>query len=123
MSKKAYPLRVGEDILEALRRWSEDELRSVRRLNTGGETVDHVYQRVSEIIDEIASEHAGGRVIVVSHGLAIYHAFAHICGLGSPSRGHRVFALVDNCSISRATYRGSYWYLSTLNEYAHLSDG
>jgi hypothetical protein len=29
MSKKAYPLRVGEDILEALRRWSEDELRSV----------------------------------------------------------------------------------------------
>lgn len=29
MSKKAYPLRIGEDILEAVRRWSEDELRSM----------------------------------------------------------------------------------------------
>jgi hypothetical protein len=28
-AKKAYPLRVGEDTWEALRRWSEDELRSV----------------------------------------------------------------------------------------------
>jgi hypothetical protein len=28
-AKKAYPLRVGEDVWEALRRWSEDELRSV----------------------------------------------------------------------------------------------
>ena len=29
MSKKAYPLRIEEDILEAVRRWSEDELRSM----------------------------------------------------------------------------------------------
>lgn len=29
VSKKAYPLRVGEDLLEAIRRWSEDELRSM----------------------------------------------------------------------------------------------
>jgi hypothetical protein len=29
MSKKAYPLRIGEDVLEAVRRWSEDELRSM----------------------------------------------------------------------------------------------
>jgi hypothetical protein len=27
-AKKAYPLRIGEDIWEALRHWSEDELRS-----------------------------------------------------------------------------------------------
>jgi probable phosphoglycerate mutase len=88
----------------------------------GGETVDAVFTRVSQVIDDIARAHAGGRVVVVSHGLAIYHAFAHICGLGSPARGLRVFSLVENCSISRATYRGSYWYLSTLNEYTHLGD-
>ena len=29
MAKKAFPLRIGEDIWEAVRRWSEDELRSV----------------------------------------------------------------------------------------------
>ena len=27
--KKAYPLRVSEEIWDALRRWSDDELRSV----------------------------------------------------------------------------------------------
>ena len=28
-NKKAFPLRVDEEIWEAMRRWSEDELRSV----------------------------------------------------------------------------------------------
>lgn len=28
-SKKAFPLRINEDTWEAMRRWSEDELRSV----------------------------------------------------------------------------------------------
>ena len=27
--KKSYPLRISEEILEAVRRWSDDELRSV----------------------------------------------------------------------------------------------
>ena len=28
-TKKAFPLRINEDIWQALRRWSDDELRSV----------------------------------------------------------------------------------------------
>ena len=28
-AKKAFPLRISEDIFEAVRRWSDDELRSV----------------------------------------------------------------------------------------------
>ena len=27
--KKAYPLRIGTDVLDAVQRWAEDELRSV----------------------------------------------------------------------------------------------
>jgi hypothetical protein len=27
--KKAYPLRIGADVLDAMQRWAEDELRSV----------------------------------------------------------------------------------------------
>jgi hypothetical protein len=27
--KKAYPLRISSDVLEALQRWAEDELRSL----------------------------------------------------------------------------------------------
>lgn len=28
-SKKSYPLRINPDVLEAMKRWSDDELRSV----------------------------------------------------------------------------------------------
>ena len=85
-----------------------------------GETVEAVYQRVSAVIEHLVQTYPGGRVVVVSHGIAIYHAFCHICSIGSPADGMKVFTLVDNCSVTRATYRGDYWYLSTLNERAHL---
>ncbi|MFC3094956.1 hypothetical protein DRW07_17405 [Alteromonas sediminis] len=29
MPKKAYPLRINEDVLNAMQRWADDELRSV----------------------------------------------------------------------------------------------
>lgn len=29
MAKKAYPLRIHEDVLAAMQRWSDDELRSL----------------------------------------------------------------------------------------------
>ncbi|WP_372872997.1 hypothetical protein [Shewanella sp.] len=29
MSKKAYPLRISSDVLAAMQRWSDDELRSL----------------------------------------------------------------------------------------------
>ncbi|MEM1188834.1 MAG: hypothetical protein AAF933_06405 [Pseudomonadota bacterium] len=29
MAKKAYPLRIQEDVLAAMQRWADDELRSV----------------------------------------------------------------------------------------------
>lgn len=29
MAKKAYPLRINSDVLAALQRWADDELRSV----------------------------------------------------------------------------------------------
>ena len=82
-----------------------------------------MFARVSQAIDRIVAAHAGGRVIVVSHGLAIFHAFAHITGLGSPARGLQVFTLVDNCSITRLEHRGSHWRIFSLNECGHLPSG
>jgi probable phosphoglycerate mutase len=96
----------------------------------GGETVDEVYRRVSAAIDRAVLAHAGGRVVLVSHGLALFHAFAHVTGLGSPSAGHGVFVLVDNCSVSRVEHRGletagagavrGRWRILTLNDTSHL---
>jgi len=104
--------------------WNRLLARDHAMVPPGGETVDDVYQRVSRAIDRIVAAHAGGRVVVVSHGLAMFHAFAHIWGLGSPARELQVFVLVDNCSISRIEHRpgpsGSRWRILTINESAHL---
>jgi len=31
MAKKAYPLRINQDVLAALQRWADDDLRSVNQ--------------------------------------------------------------------------------------------
>jgi len=88
----------------------------------GGEHVDTVFERVSNGIDRVVDEHRGGRVVIVSHGLAIYHALSHIFGIGTPSREHKVFALVDNCSMSEFTTRKGRWRIRGINHTSHLGD-
>lgn len=91
----------------------------------GGETVDTVFARVGAAVDEIAAQHAGGRIVVVTHGIALFHAFAHVCGLGSPRGVQRVFVLADNASISHFEHRAvdgvGHWRLHSLNDTAHLA--
>jgi broad specificity phosphatase PhoE len=92
----------------------------------GAETEDEVYLRVATAIDALTDAHRGGTVVVVSHGLALFHAFCHIAGLGSPSKGHTVFVLVDNCSISRVDHRPTRdgkrrWRIHALNDTRHLA--
>jgi probable phosphoglycerate mutase len=86
----------------------------------GGETIDFVFERVGAALRKIVEAHPGGRVAVVSHGIAIFHMFAHVTGLGSPGRGLQVFTLVDNCSLSRFRHRDGRWVIRSLNERAHL---
>jgi probable phosphoglycerate mutase len=100
--------------------WARLRSRDPDLVPEGGEHADAVFARVGGAIDRIVAAHEGGRVVVVSHGLALYHAFAHVCGLGSPSAGHAVFLLVDNCSISRLEHRAGRWRILSLNETFHL---
>ncbi len=88
----------------------------------GGETIDTVFARVSQSLDRILADHRGRRVVLVSHGVAIFHAFAHICGLGSPSRGLGVFLLVDNCSLSTFVDTGDRWLIKAINDRSHLGE-
>ncbi|WP_428268506.1 histidine phosphatase family protein [Haliangium sp.] len=87
-----------------------------------GESLDQVYDRVSAALDDLVQRHRGGRVAVVSHGLAIFHAVAHIFGLGSPGQGLQVFTIVDNCSISTFHHKRGNWYVHALNDRAHLPE-
>ncbi len=89
----------------------------------GAEPIDAVFTRVGATVDRLVEAHPGQRVAVVSHGIAIFHMFAHICGLGSPAGDLPVFALVDNASVSRfRCYPGGRWRIVSLNDVAHLAD-
>jgi len=121
----------GLDFAEAERRHPETWKRLMARdsevVPEGGESTDDVYARVSAAIDRLTERHTGGRIVVVSHGLALFHAFSHVCGLGSPSGHKRVFVLVDNCSITqlehrRADDRDDRWRIVRMNDVGHLRD-
>jgi 2,3-bisphosphoglycerate-dependent phosphoglycerate mutase len=105
--------------------WARLRARDHTLVPEGGESNDQVFARVSGAIDRAVEAHRGGRVVLVSHGLALYHAFAHVCGLGRPGPDHTVFVLVDNCSLTQVEHRTddagkSRWRLLRLNDTAHL---
>lgn len=102
--------------------WKRLMSRDPEAVPEGGETADTVYARVSAAIDRILAEHAGERIAVVTHGLALFHVFSYICGLGSPSHDHPVFVLVDNASITQVERRHDRWRIISINDTAHLRD-
>lgn len=102
--------------------WAKLAARDPDTVPPGGEHIDDVYARVSATIDALVDRHRGQRVICVSHGIAIFHAFSYITGLGSPAQQRRVFTLVDNASISVFETRGDHWRIKCLNDTAHLTE-
>ena len=119
----------GLDYAEAQTRypeaWKALQAAGAESVPEGGESTDAVYARVSATVDRLLESHAGGRLVLVSHGLALFHAFSHVCGLGSPSGHRRVFVLADNCSIThlehrRADDRADRWRIVRMNDVGHL---
>ncbi|NRA70683.1 MAG: hypothetical protein HRU24_06645 [Gammaproteobacteria bacterium] len=63
--RKAYPLRINEDVLAAMQRWSDDELRSVnaqieyvlRQALVKSGRVKLVEKVITEVVDINASDH------------------------------------------------------------------
>lgn len=100
--------------------------RTADALPDGGETMAGVFGRVAATIDRAVATHPGGRVLLVSHGIALYHAFCHMVGLGEPSANHQVFTLVGNASISELSHRRTSsgrdrWHLTRWNDGTHLA--
>lgn len=93
----------------------------------GGEITTAIFARIGEGLAQIIAGHRGQRVVVVSHGIAIFNALCHVVGAGAPTDHTPFFALVDNASITTiehvtepATGRQRFW-IKSLNEVAHLS--
>lgn len=102
--------------------WKSLTSRDPNAVPQGGESADVVFTRVSNAIERILTDHPGERIAVVTHGLALFHAFSYVCRLGVPSHDHPVFVLVDNASITQIEHRGAHWRIVSINDTAHLRD-
>ena len=82
----------------------------------GAESREAFCGRLRRAVERIASEHAGGRVLVVSHGAAIGELLAE-------ATGSEPFAFLgaDNTSISRLVVTDERWVLRGYNDTAHLA--
>lgn len=75
----------------------------------GGEAVAHVVARVTAVLDEIADEHPGESVLVVSHGGAILATLPQLAGL---HRGAGVGVTLPNCGILEVERDADGWRLT-----------
>lgn len=80
----------------------------------GGETIAHVAERASQVLDEVAHDSAG-TTCLVSHGGTLRVIAGELLELGvSPALD------VDNASVSVVSRRGGTWHLERWNDTLHL---
>lgn len=105
--------------------WAKMIARDPDAVPEGAETVDQVFARVTAAIESIVAAHAGGRVVVVTHGIALFHVFAHVVGIGAPRGSPRVFVLADNASVTHVEHRvdpdRTHWRIHSVNDTGHLA--
>ncbi len=86
----------------------------------GGETYAGLATRVAGALARIARDHAGKRVLVVSHGAALRSAVCVALGI-SPSWNAPI-AGMHNTALSKLRYEDEHVHLVTYNDVAHLRD-
>ncbi len=87
----------------------------------GGETHAECSQRAVRFLDQVLAEHAGQRVLLVSHNLCMYHLVRHILGLRDNPQAPLCYFQLDNCALSRfARHDQGTWKVIALNERGHL---
>lgn len=82
-----------------------------------GESLRQRHQRVTEAMSEFAQRHAGGRVLVVTHGGPLDDCYRRATAM--PLQGPRDSRLY-NGGINRIIIEGDRWRLATWGEIAHL---
>jgi len=84
----------------------------------GGERRSEMERRVADCLDALASEYAGKRLLLVTHGGALRAVFKHI--VGSPT-GSNMLPQTSNASYNSCTYTNGIWQLTCWNDTAHLN--
>lgn len=82
-----------------------------------GESHRECAVRVGAALSEIVAAHPDGRVVVVSHGVAIHHMLRHLLRVDDP----RTLFHVENCALQRLTVSASgVVRIQALNDARHL---
>jgi len=81
----------------------------------GGESMADVIHRVGPSLETLAERHAGGDVVIVSHGGAIRAAVAHALGIPADAA---LSLSVHNFSLTRLERHPHAWRVISVNEVA-----
>jgi probable phosphoglycerate mutase len=90
---------------------------AIRRRREGGETLAVFSQRVVGLIDELLWAHAGGRLLLVTHGGVLDAAYRHATGM--PLDEPRNFPIY-NASLNVLRHRGGVWTVESWGDVSHL---
>ncbi len=97
--------------------------REPRSCPPGGESYVQCRARTAAFLDQVLTRHAGTRVLLVSHNVALHQLMLHILGLAHESEAPRVAFQLDNCALHRLErLQAGVWRVLALNEAAHLAD-
>jgi probable phosphoglycerate mutase len=87
----------------------------------GGETYTQCRARAASFLDRAMTDHAGGRVLMVSHNLTLMQLIMHLLKIEASAQSAPVLFQADNCAFHRFELgpEGSCKVVA-LNERAHL---
>ena len=111
----------GEDLTGLFERLPEERAKWHNQAASwrppGGECLSEVQERMSKVLQTLADEYAGKRVLVVSHGFAILTYLCQVIGLPIERFRH---LWVDPTGICELRFGGRIPILKRHNDHAHL---
>lgn len=88
----------------------------------GGESGQETRARMGEFVDGLFQQFPEGRIVIVSHGIAITQLLYHLLGFPKNETPHVVFQ-VENCSLQRIIRRADgTTRIAGLNDFSHLAE-
>ena len=79
----------------------------------GGESMAQVRDRVGPVLERLATDHAGGEVVIIAHGGSIRAALAHAMDLTAHQALH---VSIRNLGLTRLERHGADWRVAAVNE-------
>lgn len=97
--------------------WQDYKARGPAADLGGGESLLAFSRRVVDFIDQVLQAHAGGRVLLVSHGGVLDMAYRHASGM--PLGAQRDFPIY-NASVNILLRNGARWEIAAWGDISHL---